>query len=178
MRKNPTSTVYDTKKMFGRNYSSPLINMMEKKWPFKIEKADNDKGILIDIPAQHKKMRPYEVTAELLKHLINDGNKRLPKNLRNNNAVITVPAYFSAIQREETRKAANLAGSTTLRLLNEPTAAAIACSYVCDFFSESNSSLALIYDFGGDSLNVSLLNVEQKKNKKNLQLKLLKVIFT
>lgn len=168
IRENASTTIYDTKRMFGQRYTSPRINMMKKDWSFNVEKADKDEGILIDIPTQHKKMRPYEVTAELLKHLIDVGNARLPRNLKNRNAVITVPADFSEVQREETRKAAKLAGITVLRLLNEPTAAGIACAYVYDFFFESNSSTALIYDFGGDTLNVSLLKVEQTRRKNKL----------
>ena len=168
IRENSSSTIFDTKRMFGQRYSSPRIGMMQKDWPFKVEKADKDEGILIDIPTQHRKLRPYEVTAELLKHLIDVGNTRLPRNLKNRNAVITVPANFSEVQREETRKAAKLAGITVLRLLNEPTAAGIACAYVYDFFFESNSSTALIYDFGGGTLDVSLLKVEQTRRKNKL----------
>ena len=115
--------------MIGQRYSSNIINSMKNNWSFKVEKDEKDDGILIDIPTQHKKLRPYEVTAELLKYLITIGNYTLLKKLQNRNAVITVPASFSEVQREEIIKAAELAEITTLRLLSEPTAVGIACAY-------------------------------------------------
>lgn len=167
IKRNSSSTIYDTKRMIGQRYSSNIINSMKNNWSFKVEKDEKDDGILIDIPTQHKKLRPYEVTAELLKYLITIGNYTLPKKLQNRNAVITVPANFSEVQREEIIKAAELAEITTLRLLSEPTAVGIACAYIYDLFSGNDSSTVLIYDFGGYALNVTLLKVDKNNQKNN-----------
>lgn len=101
---NLESTIYDTKIMLGQPFSSPIIENKAKTWLFKIEKAPDSDQILINIPSQNKKLRPVEVIALFLNDLIESGNKCLPKDKKNRQAIIAVPANFSALQKKRNRR--------------------------------------------------------------------------
>lgn len=101
-------------------------------------------------------MKPYKVSSEILKHVLKVGNQRFPEPIRD--CVITVPANFSDAQRAETLKAAEDAGINVLRLLNEPTAAAIAFH-----LKSQQTGTALIFDFGGGTLDVSLVEISKDR---------------
>ncbi|KAK8880467.1 hypothetical protein M9Y10_003141 [Tritrichomonas musculus] len=166
---NLESTIYDTKIMLGQPFSSPIIENKQKTWLFKIEKAPDSDQLLINIPSQNKKLRPVEVIRLFLNDLIESGNKCLPKDKKNRQAVIAVPANFSALQKKEIEDAAKLANIELLGLLNEPTAACIACAYGNDFLYEKPSSDVIIFDFGAGTLDVSLVHIVNQDMKNKLK---------
>jgi L1 cell adhesion molecule like protein len=123
--KHPRTTIFDTKRMLGCSYDMPAIQRAMKSWPFPVIRGANDE-ILIEIQegdVTHR-LHPYELSAKILMKLKKHAENALGQTVTE--AVITVPAYFNDSQREDTKKAAELAGLTVLRLVNEPTAGAIA----------------------------------------------------
>lgn len=157
----PKMTIYDTKRMLGRKFDDENIEELKKSWPFQIQKSESG-GILVSIPGVEKKYQPYELSGEILKYLVSNGNKRFSENERTNKVIITIPANFGDEQRTETMKAAKYAGLEVLQLINEPTAAGLA-------FSNNNVHLddgyIFIFDFGGGTLDVSLLYKEGTSTK-------------
>ena len=157
---NPKLTVYDSKRMLGHRFRDKEIKEMQDHWPFTVVGDERDQ-IFIELPGlgpdgEALKLKPYKVSSEILKHLLKVGNQRFPEPIRD--CVITVPANFTDAQRAETLKAAEEAGINVLRLLNEPTAAAIA------FHLKSQSTgTALIFDFGGGTLDVSLVEISKDR---------------
>ncbi|KAK8899955.1 hypothetical protein M9Y10_002278 [Tritrichomonas musculus] len=180
---NPELVIYDTKRMLGRRFQDEEIQKISKAWPFKIEKSDNDDGIIINLENIGKKIRPYEASGEILKYLVDCANQDINCGHRINDVVITIPANFNEIQRQETKKAADYAGLHVLRLISEPAAAGISYSYNCDEYDEeeeeeeeendetkkikekrtSNKKYYFIFDFGGGTLDVSLLTYAKKE---------------
>ncbi|KAH0786449.1 78 kDa glucose-regulated protein [Histomonas meleagridis] len=143
--------------MIGRKFSDPSISAKKAGWPFKISPGEND-DIEINIPFYPNKLKPEEVSGEILKYLINVGNSYLRQDQRTNHVVISVPARFNNAQREATLRAAEYAGLNVLRLVNEPTAAAIA--FVLNSERFNTKRLILIFDFGGGTLDVSLVEAQ------------------
>lgn len=159
----PKSIIYDTKRMLGRRYENSSIQNMVEKWPFEIERSENE-SILIKPENSEKKMEPYEVSGEILKYLIKVGNLRFPPEEQTNDVVITIPANFGDSQRSETLKAADYAKLNVRQIINEPTSAAIA--YGIQMGSQATKpSHVFIFDFGGGTLDVSLLSIEKNTFK-------------
>jgi molecular chaperone DnaK (HSP70) len=139
-------TIYDTKRLIGRRFNEIAAEVSREKWPFKIIPDDNDR-ILIELPTTPpRRLEPWQISCDILKHLISLGNVRFPQGEGPKLAVITVPAYFNNTQCSETRKAAEAAGLEVLRIVNEPTAAAIAVRWVRQDLSLGT---VFIFDFGG-----------------------------
>jgi molecular chaperone DnaK len=144
---NPENTIYSVKRFIGRRYSE--VQEEIKNVPYKVVPGPND-AVRFDI--QGKLVSPEEVSAQVLRKLAGDAAKFLGEKV--NDAVITVPAYFNDAQRQATKDAGQIAGLNVLRIINEPTAAALA--YGLD---KKGNETILVFDLGGGTFDVSLLEV-------------------
>lgn len=142
---NPANTIYDAKRLIGRKFSDPVIQEDMKMWPFKVVDDGNDRPqIVVNFKGEDKKFYPEEISAMLLGRM-----KELVEAYTGDDAkdvVITVPAYFNDQQRQATKDAGVIAGLNVLRIINEPTAAAIA--YGLDNKSSDEKNI-LVFDCGG-----------------------------
>jgi L1 cell adhesion molecule like protein len=141
---NPTNTVYDAKRMIGRDFSDPKIQEDMKHFSFKVVDRKNKPVISVNYKDEQKEFTPEEISAMVLTKMKETAEAFLGCPVKN--AVVTVPAYFNDAQRQATKDAGMIAGLNVLRIINEPTAAAIA--YGLDKISESARNV-LIFDFGG-----------------------------
>ncbi|CAM6024509.1 unnamed protein product [Sphagnum balticum] len=156
---NPQNTVFDVKRLIGRRYSDPSVQSDMKLWPFRVIPAPDGKPIIVvSFKGEEKKFTPEEISAMVLTKMKEIAETYLGKPLKN--AVVTVPAYFNDSQRQATKDAAVIAGLNVLRMINEPTAAAIA--YGLDKKAKSSGEKnILIFDLGGGTFDVSLLTIEE-----------------
>jgi heat shock protein 1/8 len=155
---NPENTVFDAKRLIGRKFSDPTVQEDMKHWPFKVVQGPGDKP-LIQVVAHGdvKRFSPEEISAMVLTKMKDIAESYLGTKVTD--AVITVPAYFNDSQRQATKDAGTIAGLNVLRIINEPTAAAIA--YGIDKKTSDNKERnVLIYDLGGGTFDVSLLSVD------------------
>jgi heat shock protein 1/8 len=141
---NPTNTVYDAKRLIGREYSDPKVQELMKHFSFKVVDRKNRPKIQVTFKEEEKEFSPEEISAMVLTKMKQTAEDYLGHEVRN--AVITVPAYFNDAQRQATKDAGAIAGLNVLRIINEPTAAAIA--YGLDKVSEASRNV-LIFDLGG-----------------------------
>ncbi|GAB4207328.1 MAG: molecular chaperone DnaK [Coleofasciculaceae cyanobacterium] len=145
---NPENTFYSVKRFIGRKYDE--ITSEATQVSYKVVRDGSN--VKIDCPAAEKKFAPEEISAQVLRKLADDASKYLGEKVTQ--AVITVPAYFNDSQRQATKDAGKIAGLEVLRIVNEPTAAALA--YGLD--KKSNETI-LVFDLGGGTFDVSLLDV-------------------
>lgn len=149
--------MYDAKRLIGRAFDDKNIQADMKHWPFKVKKAADGKPIIV---AQHlgqeKTFRPEEISSMVLTKMKETAEQFLGKKVTE--AVITVPAYFNDAQRQATKDAGAIAGLNVLRIINEPTAAAIA--YGLEKSSDKEKKV-LIFDLGGGTFDVSVLAIEE-----------------
>ncbi len=145
---NPKNTIYDAKRMIGRKYDDPTIQDDIKLWPFTV-KADTNRRPLIEIDSQGEKKRflPEEISAMVLGKMKEIAEAYLGQKVTK--AVVTVPAYFNDGQRQATKDAGAIAGLEVLRIINEPTAAAMC--YGFDKMNDGKEKTVLIFDMGGKS---------------------------
>jgi heat shock 70kDa protein 1/2/6/8 len=154
-RNDPKNTVYDAKRLMGMRFSEPVVQEDIKHWPFKVVLGPADKPqIEVAYKGAVKKYFPEEIGAMLLKYLKETAEAHFGAPV--NNAVITVPAYFKNDQKELTKAAGEMAGLNVLRIINEPTAAAIA--YGLDHVEGEKN--VLVFDFGGGTFDVSILTID------------------
>src|ERR1700754_1508944 len=144
---NPKGTIYSAKRFIGRRFDE--ISEEAKAVSFDVVKGDGD-AVRFDV--RGKKYSPEEISAQVLRKLVDDASKFLGERVKE--AVITVPAYFNDAQRNATKDAGRIAGLDVLRIINEPTAAALA--YGLD---KKGSETVLVFDLGGGTFDVSLLDV-------------------
>jgi heat shock protein 1/8 len=156
---NPQNTVFDAKRLIGRRYSDPTVQSDMKLWPFKVVPGPGDKPIIVvSFKGEQKQFGAEEISSMVLIKMKEISEAFLGKSV--NNAVVTVPAYFNDSQRQATKDAGVIAGLNVLRIINEPTAAAIA--YGLDKkASSSGEKNILIFDLGGGTFDVSLLSIEE-----------------
>ena len=155
--RNPKNTVFDAKRLIGRKFSEKQVQDDMKHWPFKVEQGPGDKPlIVVDYKGEVKKFHPEEISSMVLIKMKEIAEAYLSKTIKN--AVITVPAYFNDSQRQATKDAGTISGLNVLRIINEPTAAAIA--YGLDKKSSQEKNV-LIFDLGGGTFDVSLLTIEE-----------------
>ena len=157
---NPKNTVFDAKRLIGRKYSEPAVQADIKDWSFTVEAGDADKSMIcVEFHGEAKKFSAEEISSMVLVKMKEIAGAYLGKDVKN--AVVTVPAYFNDSQRQATKDAAVIAGLNCLRIINEPTAAAIA--YGLDKRNDSNGAEknVLIFDLGGGTFDVSLLTIEE-----------------
>ncbi len=150
---NSSNTVYDAKRLIGRKYSDELVQKDIRYFPFKVVDDGNDRPqINVQYINEEKKYYPEEISAAILSKLKQNAEEYIGEKI--NNAVITVPAYFNDSQRQATKDSGSIAGLNVLRIINEPTAAAIA--YGLDKQGEKN---VIIFDLGGGTLDITLLTM-------------------
>ncbi|XP_058199585.1 heat shock cognate 70 kDa protein 2-like [Rhododendron vialii] len=158
---NPINTVFDAKRLIGRRYSDATVESDIKLWPFKVTPDQDDKPIIgVTYKYEEKQFSAEEISSMVLGKMKEIAEDYLGTTV--NNAVITVPAYFNDSQRQATKDAGVIAGLNVMRIINEPTAAAIA--YGLDNKASSNGKKnVLIFDLGGGTFDVSLLIIEEGK---------------
>ena len=155
---NPTNTVFDAKRLIGRRFDDPIVQADLKLWPFKVvSDGSKDDKPLIEILYQDvvKKFHPEEISSMILTKMKQTAEAYLGQRVRE--AVITVPAYFNDSQRQATKDAGEIAGLRVLRIVNEPTAAAIA--YGLDKSGKEEIHI-LVFDMGGGTFDVSVLTIQ------------------
>nr|CAG4716564.1 unnamed protein product [Naegleria fowleri] len=151
---NPHNTVFDAKRLIGRKFSDPSVQADMKHWPFKvITKGDDKPYIQVEYKGETHTFTPEQISSMVLTKMRDIAEQYLGKQVKK--AVVTVPAYFNDSQRQATKDAGTIAGLDVLRIINEPTAAAIA--YGLNKKGERN---VLIFDLGGGTFDVSILNIE------------------
>ncbi|KAF8064803.1 hypothetical protein N665_1166s0016 [Sinapis alba] len=156
---NPHNTVFDAKRLIGRRFTDPSVQSDMRHWPFKVVSGPGDKPmIVVSYKNEEKQFSPEEISSMVLVKMKEVAESFLGHTVQN--AVVTVPAYFNDSQRQATKDAGSISGLNVLRIINEPTAAAIA--YGLDKkgtkIGESN---VLIFDLGGGTFDVSLLTIEE-----------------
>ncbi|TYI48883.1 hypothetical protein E1A91_D13G279000v1 [Gossypium mustelinum] len=156
---NPQNTVFDAKRLIGRRFSDPAVQADMKHWPFKVVAGPGDKPmIVVNYKGEEKQFAPEEISSMVLVKMKEVAEAYMGPTVKN--AVITVPAYFNDSQRQATKDAGSISGLNILRIINEPTAAAIA--YGLDKkASRSGEKNVLIFDLGGGTFDVSLLTIEE-----------------
>jgi L1 cell adhesion molecule like protein len=152
---NPENTVFDAKRLIGRKITDPVVQGDKAHWPFRVVAVAGDKPLIqVSFKGETKQFAPEEISAMVLGKMKEIGEAYLGGEVKN--AVITVPAYFNDSQRQATKDAGAIAGLNVLRIINEPTAAAIA--YGLD--KTGGERNVLIFDLGGGTFDVSLLTIE------------------
>lgn len=156
---NPKNTVFDAKRLIGRKFDDPVIQADKKHWPFKIDTCPGNKPIIqVEFKGENKTFAPEEISAMVLTKMKDTAETYLGKTVHK--AVITVPAYFNDSQRQATKDAGVISGMEVMRIINEPTAAAIA--YGLDRKEQTKGERnVLIFDLGGGTFDVSLLTIEE-----------------
>jgi heat shock protein 1/8 len=153
---NPTNTVFDAKRLIGRKYSDKTVQSDIKLWPFKVKSGVSEKPLIcVNYKEEEKEFSPEELSSMVLIKMKEIAEAYLGRSVAN--AVITVPAYFNDAQRQATKDAGAIAGLNVLRIINEPTAAAIA--YGLDQKGKKEKTV-LIFDLGGGTFDVSVLTIE------------------
>lgn len=152
---NPRNTVFDAKRMIGRSFTDPDLQSDMKHWSFKVAEKDTKPVIQVDFKGETKTFTPEEISSMVLSKMKETAEAYLGSTV--DSAVVTVPAYFNDSQRQATKDAGAIAGLNVLRIINEPTAAALA--YGLDKKSKTESNI-LIFDLGGGTFDVSLLTLD------------------
>lgn len=153
---NPANTVFDAKRLIGRKFQDAEVQADMKHFPFKVIEKAGKPVISVEFKGEEKQFTPEEISAMILTKMRETAESYLGGTV--NNAVVTVPAYFNDSQRQATKDAGLIAGLNVLRIINEPTAAAIA--YGLDKKTEGERNV-LIFDLGGGTFDVSLLTIEE-----------------
>lgn len=153
---NPSNTVFDAKRLIGRKFQDAEVQADMKHFPFTIIEKAGKPVIEVEFKGEKKNFTPEEISSMVLTKMRETAESYLGGTV--NNAVVTVPAYFNDSQRQATKDAGLIAGLNVLRIINEPTAAAIA--YGLDKKTEGERNV-LIFDLGGGTFDVSLLTIEE-----------------
>merc|ERR1712214_213564 len=154
---NPNNTVFDAKRLIGRDFNDQTVQRDMKHWPFEVVPAGAKPKIQVEFKCEKKTFTPEEVSSMVLTKMKETAEQYLGKTVKD--AVVTVPAYFNDSQRQATKDAGVIAGLNVLRIINEPTAAAIA--YGLDKKKGSSAEAnVLIFDLGGGTFDVSILTIE------------------
>ncbi|XP_055299584.1 heat shock protein 70 B2-like [Sitodiplosis mosellana] len=152
---NPTNTVFDAKRLIGRKFDDPVIQADMKHWPFEVKNVDTKPKIEVQYKGEKKQFFPEEISSMVLTKMKETAEAYLGKTVTD--AVVTVPAYFNDSQRQATKDAGTISGLNVLRIINEPTAAALAYGLDKNLKSEKN---VLIFDLGGGTFDVSILTID------------------
>nr|AJW67923.1 heat shock cognate 70 [Sitodiplosis mosellana] len=152
---NPTNTVFDAKRLIGRKFDDPVIQADMKHWPFEVKNVDTKPKIEVQYKGEKKQFFPEEISSMVLTKMKETAEAYLGKTVTD--AVVTVPAYFNDSQRQATKDAGTISGLNVLRIINEPTAAAIAYGLDKKAVGERN---VLIFDLGGGTFDVSILSID------------------
>merc|ERR1711937_311951 len=153
---NPTNTVFDAKRLIGRKYDDPTVQSDMKHWPFKVAQHGDKPKLKVEYKNEDKTFTPEEISSMVLTKMKETAEAYLGHDVKD--AVVTVPAYFNDAQRQATKDAGVISGLNVLRIINEPTAAAIA--YGLDKKKGAAECNVLIFDLGGGTFDVSILTIE------------------
>ncbi|VDD87706.1 unnamed protein product [Enterobius vermicularis] len=151
---NPENTVFDAKRLIGREYNDKTVQDDMKVWPFKLINKSNKPMVQMKVAKDTKTFAPEEISAMVLGKMKEIAESYLGKEIKH--AVVTVPAYFNDAQRQATKDAGTIAGLNVVRIINEPTAAAIA--YGLD--KKEGERNILVFDLGGGTFDVSMLTID------------------
>ena len=152
---NPNNTVFDAKRLIGRKFTDDTVQSDIKHWPFTIVNESGKPKIKVEYKGENRTFFPEEISSMVLIKMKETAEAYLGKSVQD--AVITVPAYFNDSQRQATKDAGAISGMNVLRIINEPTAAAIAYGLDKKVGAERN---VLIFDLGGGTFDVSILTIE------------------
>ncbi|XP_045601919.1 heat shock 70 kDa protein cognate 4 [Procambarus clarkii] len=152
---NPNNTVFDAKRLIGRKFDEPSVQSDMKHWPFIVVNDGGKPKIEVEYKGENKKFFPEEISSMVLIKMKETAEAYLGYSVKD--AVVTVPAYFNDSQRQATKDAGTISGMNVLRIINEPTAAAIAYGLDKKVGGERN---VLIFDLGGGTFDVSVLTIE------------------
>ncbi|XP_026488897.2 heat shock protein 68-like [Vanessa tameamea] len=153
---NPCNTIFDAKRLIGRKFNDPKIQQDLKHWPFKVINDNGKPKIQVTFKGKTKLFAPEEISSMVLSKMKDIAASYLGTTVQK--AVITVPAYFNDSQRQATKDAGAIAGLNVLRIINEPTAAALAYGLDKHLKGERN---VLIFDLGGGTFDVSILTIDE-----------------
>jgi len=151
---NPENTVFDVKRLIGRQYNDASVQADKKLFPYTVANQGGKPVVQVQVKGETKTFSPEEISAFILAKMRDTAEAFTGENIQD--AVVTVPAYFNDAQRQATKDAGTISGMSVQRIINEPTAAAIA--YGLDQKSEDKN--ILVYDLGGGTFDVTLLNVD------------------
>merc|ERR1712058_96627 len=154
---NPTNTIFDAKRLIGRKSDETTVQSDMKHWPFNVVNVDTKPKLQVEYKNETKTFTPEEVSSMVLTKMKETAEAYLGQDVKD--AVVTVPAYFNDSQRQATKDAGVISGLNVLRIINEPTAAAIA--YGLDKKKGSAECNVLIFDLGGGTFDVSILTIEE-----------------
>ena len=146
---NPHNTIFSVKRLIGRKFSDPEVQRDKKLLPYEIKESENGG---VDVKMGDKWLKPAEISAMILQKLKADAEAKLGQTITE--AIITVPAYFDDAQRKATKIAGEIAGFDVKRVINEPTAAALAYG-----LNKKKDEKIIVYDFGGGTFDISILDV-------------------
>ncbi|CCK69457.1 Hsp70 family chaperone SSA4 KNAG_0C03530 [Huiozyma naganishii CBS 8797] len=152
---NPHNTVFDAKRLIGRKFDDPEVTADAKHYPFKVVNKEGKPAVQVEFKGETKTFTPEEISSMVLTKMKETAENFLGTKV--NDAVVTVPAYFNDSQRQATKDAGTISGLNVLRIINEPTAAAIAYGLDKKGTAEHN---VLIFDLGGGTFDVSLLSID------------------
>merc|ERR1712025_769850 len=152
---NPQNTVFDAKRLIGRKFDDPIVQSDMKHWPFDVISDGGKPKLQVEFKGEKKNFFPEEISSMVLNKMRDTAEAYLGATVKD--AVITVPAYFNDSQRQATKDAGTISGLNVLRIINEPTAAAIAYGLDKKVGGERN---VLIFDLGGGTFDVSILTIE------------------
>ncbi|GLJ09197.1 hypothetical protein SUGI_0103630 [Cryptomeria japonica] len=156
---NPLNTVFDVKRLIGRQFTDSSVQADMKLWPFTVVSQKNDKPMIeVNYKGQKKLFAPEEISSMVLMKMKTTAEQYLESEVKN--AVITVPAYFSDSQRKMTKDAGRIAGLNVMRIINEPTAAAMTYGFGR---AEEEKKHILVFDLGGGTFDVSIVVVQKGK---------------
>lgn len=158
---NPANTIFAVKRLIGRRFDEKAVQQDIEKMPYKIVKADNNDAW---VEAQGKALAPQQVSADILRKMKKTAEDYLGEEVTE--AVITVPAYFNDSQRQATKDAGRIAGLDVKRIINEPTAAALA--FGLDKAAKGDSKIA-VYDLGGGTFDVSIIEIADIDGEKQFE---------
>ncbi|CAG9790548.1 unnamed protein product [Diatraea saccharalis] len=153
---NPGNTIFGAKRLIGRRYDDVGVQMDLRRWPFRVVNENGKPLIFVEYKGEKKKFAPEEISSMVIFRMKQLAEAHL--GVKVDQAVITVPAYFNNAQRQATKAAATIAGLKVLKIINEPTAAALAYGLDKNLKGEKN---VLIYDLGGGTFDVSVLRISE-----------------
>jgi len=154
---NPTNTIFDAKRLIGRQFTDPSVAADAKHWPFKVANVDGKPKLEVEYKGEQKQFWPEEISSMVLVKMKETAEEYLGEKVTD--AVVTVPAYFNDAQRKATKDAGTIAGLNILRIINEPTAAAMAYGLEKATPGEGEKNV-LIFDLGGGTFDVSILAID------------------
>jgi L1 cell adhesion molecule like protein len=153
---NPKNTIFDAKRLIGRRFTDSTVTSDRKHWPFEVVDEGGKPKLQVEYKGETKQFLPEEISAMVLTKMKQTAEAYLGQEVKS--AVITVPAYFNDAQRQATKDAGAIAGLNVLRIINEPTAAAIA--YGLDKVGDGKARNVLIFDCGGGTHDLSVLTID------------------